>query len=53
MESLWFSLFDLMNNGPIKASKAWPLYARQFLPQTKVISLNGLADLLGIEILEL
>lgn len=46
-------LADLMDDRLITASKAWPLYTKQPYPQTEVIFLNELVDLLDVEILEL
>ena len=52
-ESLW-SLFDQTEDELIGALKAcWLLRAAQLLARTEVISSNGLADPLGMEILEL
>ena len=51
--SLWCLLSDLWDKRPVKALKVRLFCAGQSLPQTEIIFPNGLADLLGAEILEL
>ena len=46
-------LLHLTDNGSVGALEAWPLRVGQLFSRTEVISPNGLADPLDIEILEL